>query len=115
LASAPDFSSISTSAALPFVHASDSGVTPYRLAALTFAPGADQELRDLEIVVIGRPVERCHAIGLWCVDVDALFDQRANLRAVHLFCRVSQRRARRRRVGGGGEDKQNRCRRLGAV
>ena len=50
--------------------------------------------RDLQIVVVGRPVQRRHAIDLRRVHVDALLQQRANRRPIHLFRRIRQRRWR---------------------
>ena len=81
-ASAPLLSSASTIAALPFVAARKSGVTPYRFATLAVGAGADQRGRRLRVVVARRPVQRGRAVDFADVDVGPLIQQRPHRLAV---------------------------------
>ena len=49
-----------------------------------------QEFRRGEIVLVGGPEQRCHAVGLRCVDVYVLLEQLANGRVVLLLDSVRQ-------------------------
>jgi hypothetical protein len=61
--------------------------------SLHIGAGAHQQFRDLPIVVVCRPVQCRHPINLGCVHIDALCQERANLRPIHLLRRIRQRRA----------------------
>ena len=64
------------------MHARCSGVKPFSFATAAFAPGADQQIGDGEIVDMRGPVERGRAIALRRIDIDALLDERAHRRDV---------------------------------
>ena len=73
-------------------------MAPIRVAAVTLAPAASSAADQLEIAVVGGPVEGGGAVAVGDVDVGALGDQRANAGGVALH-----RGQHDLVVGGGGE------------
>ena len=69
--SAPALSSRSITPALPLVHASDSGVILYRVAAFTSAPAASSMSTRATSSRCDGPVKRGRAVGIRRVDVVA--------------------------------------------
>ena len=89
--------------ALPLVAASVSGVTPYRLAARTFAPARSSTVTVSTSSLHTAQWSGERPVDLRRVDVDALSHQRANRATVTRLgrrheCRVGFRRARRHGV-----------------
>ena len=61
---------------------------------MTSALASTSSLRRLQVVVVNRPVEGRHAVGLGLVQVDAAFGEGANGRTVLLLGRIGQGRLR---------------------
>ena len=69
-------------AALPFMQASESGVTPSRFAAFTLAPARSSRSVDRQVGAVHRPMQRRRAVGLRGIHVRLLRQQRAHRRRV---------------------------------
>jgi hypothetical protein len=54
--------------------------------------GHHQQLRQLGVATLGRPVQRGHAVALRRADIDAVLDQRGDGGLVAAHRRVGQRR-----------------------
>ena len=85
-------------AALRFVQARKSGVTPVSLAAFTRAPARISRSAIGQIVEMHRPVECRRAVALRRVHVDALLQQRLHRLGVPALDRVDETQ-----IARGGE------------
>ena len=77
-------------AALPLVHARESGATPSSFVALTSAPRANQQIRGRQIVPVHGPVQRRRAIRLRHGDRCLLTDERPHGRRILSLGRVDK-------------------------
>jgi hypothetical protein len=70
---------------------------------LEVGAGVEQHLRELDVALLRRPVQRGHAVGLRGVDVGAVLEERAHRITVAVHRRVDERGG-----GPGGRVRQRR-------
>ena len=99
LGSAPAFRRASTIATLPTVARLVQRRDAVAVGRLGVGAGAEQELRRLEIVPVGGPVEGGHPFGVGPVHIETLFQQRPHVGLVAVPDRVGDPRV----AAGGGE------------
>ena len=101
--SSPASSSRPITAALPFTAARYNGRTPVRFRALKSAPAPSSRLVISRSIALHGPVQSGHAVGLRCVEVRRLFEQRADRLEVAFLCRIDDGRIGLR---GHGRERQ---------
>ena len=88
----------------PLTAARYSGLTRYARGRARIRARIEKQVHELEVVALGRPVERGEAVALGLMHVCPLFQQRANGLDIFLLHRLNESRvgllrARRRETG----------------